>query len=129
MAVTKKGPQRGREGCVSTLPSVVKTADKPHEALTQLMFPIGVAEALQKRWQKEEAEQPARTRQWMGPQPVLFWFILEQTDRRAPERRLPPVPKNISFGHQVHKAISASGYANPTVTRIWMLSNGKGFLK
>lgn len=48
MAATKKGPQRGGEGCVSTLLSVVKTAGKAHEVRPQGMFPTGIAEALQK---------------------------------------------------------------------------------
>lgn len=133
MAVTKKGPQRGGEGCVSTLLSVVKTAGKAREALTQPTFPTGIAEALQKATadgrRRRLSSQPGPGGGWDHSQCYsgLFWSRRTAEPQRCshPQCR----PKSIGFGHRVHKAISASGYANPTVARIRMLFEQQGFFK
>ena len=97
------------------------------------MFPTGIAEALRKATadgkRRRLSSQPGSGDGWDHGQ--CFYSGLFQSRRTAEPQRCdyPPVPKSIGFGHRVHKAISASGYANPTVTGIWALLNSKGFLK
>lgn len=63
--------------------------------------------------------------QWTGPIASVILVYSGADGPQSPRDAVTPSAEE----HRVHKAISASGYTNPTVTRIWMLLNNKGILK